>query len=315
METTAMQHSTHPILVPRWPTHALRWVAATTFLLVAGCTNQTTPEGYEGYIAHTPLVFGESRYVGSQVGPTSTGVVWRQFVTNVDTRPKNYSEEFHILSKDNLSVGFHAHVRISILPGAVKRVIEDLGGPASVATQTDVEATPLPEWYVRNVQQPFRTAVRDVVHGYEAYVIQKQTQEIATRILERLQEEWGDSPIVFETLSIGNLTYPKLINVEIQKKLAAEQDLERMSRERQIAQEQAEITITTARGRAAAQRIVNETLTPLYVQHEMIEGMKALSRTNRATIVSAPSGGGGSGVLLNVGSAPAVSVGGAAKAP
>lgn len=291
-----MQHnlSSHTSSLPRF---------LSLLLLVAGlsgCTNEMTPEGSEGYILHIPLAVGKSQYVGSQVGPTSTGVVWRQFVVNVDMRPKNYSEEFHILSKDNLSVGFHAHARISLKQGSVKQVIDELGGPIAGGSPKDAEGMPLPEWYVRNVRQPFRTAVRDIVHGYEAYVIQTRTQEIAARILGRLQEEWGDTPVTFETLSIGNLTYPDEINLEIQRKLASEQDLERMGRERQIAEEEAAIMITKAKGRAAAQRIVNETLTPLYVQHEMIEGMKSLSRTDRATIVAAPSGGGGSPVLLNV---------------
>ena len=160
----------------------------------------------------------------------------------------------------------------------------------------------MPEWYMRNVRQPLRTAVRDIVHGYDAYDIQAQTPEIGGRILAHLQEEWADTPVNFETLSIGNLTYPEAINAEIQRKLAAEQDLERMDRERQIAEQQAEINITNARGRAAAQRIVNETLTPLYVQHEMLEGFKALARSPRVTIVAAPTGNGSdSPIMLGIG--------------
>ncbi len=263
---------------------------------LAGCTNETTPEGFEGYILHRPLWFGQSHYVGSQTGPTSTGVVWRQFVINVDVRPKNYTEEFHILSRDNLNVGFAAHSRISIRPGMVKQLVEEFGIGA-----TSGEEGAFPEWYLRTVQQPYRTAVRDTVHEFDAYDIQSQTQEIAARILSRLQEEYADTPLSFETVSIGNLTYPADINTEIQRKLAAEQDLERMDRERQIAEQEAEIMITNARGRAAAQRIVNETLTPLYVQHEMLEGMKALSRSGRVTIVSSPTGNESSPVILGLG--------------
>ena len=276
---------------------------ALAVLGAAGCHNEMTPEGLEGYIYHRPLVVGESYFVGKQTGPTSTGLVWRQFVINVDMQPKNYTEQFAILSADNLNVGFEAHARISLRPGSVREVVEELGGPAREGDGTDAEGVArLPEWYLRNVRQPYRTAVRDVVHGYEAYDIQAQTQEIGQRIIDRLREEWADSPVIFETMSIGNLTYPEEINQEIQRKLAAEQDLERMGRERQIAEQEAEIVVTTARGRAAAQRIVNETLTPLYVQHEMLEGMKVLSRSGRATIVAAPTGsGGGAPVLLNVG--------------
>ncbi len=269
---------------------------ALILIPLSACTNETTPEGYEGYIMHRPLYMGRSHYVGSQTGPTSTGVVWRQYAINVDVRPKNYTEEFHILSRDNLNVGFAAHVRISIRSGTIKDLVENFGIGAMTA-----EEGAMPEWYIRNVRQPYRTAVRDTVHEFDAYDIQSQTQEIASRILERVHNEYDGTPIVFETVSIGNLTYPAAINQEIQRKLATEQDLERMDRERQIAEQEAEIMVTTARGRAAAQRIVNETLTPLYVQHEMLEGFKELSRSGRVTIVSAPTGDNSSSVILSLG--------------
>ena len=283
-------------------THMLVTVAGLALAL--GCANETTPEGHEGYITHRPLVFGSSYFVGSQAGPTSTGLVWRQYVENVDMRPKTYTEQFHILSRDNLNVGFEAHVRISLRDGSVRRVVEELGGGADTANQVAVEEgqSPTPEWYTRNVRQPCRTAVRDIVHSYDAYDIQSRTQDISARILARLQDEWADSPVVFENISIGNLQYPAAINAEIQRKLAAEQDLERMERERQIAEQEARIMVTTARGRAAAQRIVNETLTPLYVQHEMLEQFRQLARTERATIIVTPmsEAGGGSPVILNL---------------
>jgi len=278
--------------------HRITMLALLTLTLSA-CANKSTPEGFEGYITHVPLIFGHAEYVGSQIGPTSTGMVWREFVINVDMRPKNYSEEFHILSKDNLNVGFEAHARISLKDGSVRDVVESLGGD-NVEGRDRQEG--LPEWYLRNVQRPYRAAVRDIVHQYDAYDIQSKTAEIGVHILERLQEEYGDTSIVFETMSIGNLSYPQAINEEIQRKLAAEQNLERKERERQIAEQEAQIMMTDARGRAAAQRIVNETLTDLYVQHEMITGFEALARSSRATIIAAPVGDSQSSpVILSLG--------------
>lgn len=261
-------------------------------LSLAGCTNETTPEGHVGYVHHVPLAFGRAGFVDIQMGPTSTGLVWRNFVTNVDVRPKNYTEGFHILSRDNLTVGFEAHARISIRPEGVRRLVERFGTGQPV----DEEGTP--EWYARAVRQPYRSAVRDIVHEFDAYDIQARTQEISTRILERVREEYADTPVEVEAISIGNLTYPPEINEEIQRKLAAEQDLERMERERQIAEQEAQIVVTNARGRAAAQRIVNETLTPLYVQHEMLEALRRLSRSPRVTIVSTPTAEDGSSPIV-----------------
>ena len=145
--------------------------------------------------------------------------------------------------------------------------------------------------------------------GYDSNISMVRAQLNATDgtmqgmqgILTRLREEYADSPIEFESISIGNIAYPAEINAEIQRKLAAEQDLERMARERQIAEQEAQIVVTNARGRAAAQRIVNETLTPLYVQHEMLESFTQLSRSQRVTVIATPtSDTGGSPVVLGL---------------
>lgn len=271
-----------------------RGAAAVALLTVAGCTNEVTPEGYEGYIFHVPLLVGEASFVGTQKGPTSTGVTWRRYVVNVDVRPKNYTEDFQVLSKDNLMVGFQAHARIAIRESGVKQLVEELGSGAPVSKDGP------PEWFVRAVKQNYRSAVRDVVYTYDAYDIQAKTQDIGNKILERLRDEFAGTPIEIEAISIGNITYPEAINAEIQRKLAAEQDLERMARERQIAEQEAQIMVTQAKGRAAAQRIVNETLTPLYVQHEMLEGFRALSKSPRVTIVATPYGDGASPVIVSL---------------
>lgn len=273
---------------------AARGAATLALLAFAGCTNEVTPEGYQGYIFHVPLLVGEAGFVGTQKGPTSTGVTWRQYVVNVDVRPKNYTEDFQVLSKDNLMVGFQAHARIAIRDSGVKQLVEELGSGEPVGQDGP------PEWFVRAVRQNYRSAVRDTVYTYDAYDIQAKTQDIGTKILQRLRDEYAETPIEIEAISIGNITYPEAINAEIQRKLAAEQDLERMGRERQIAEQEAQIMVTQAKGRAAAQRIVNETLTPLYVQHEMLEGFRALSKSPRVTIVSTPTGDGSSPVLVSI---------------
>ncbi|MCA9610217.1 MAG: hypothetical protein KC619_31690 [Myxococcales bacterium] len=47
-------------------------------------------------------------------------------------------------------------------------------------------------------------------------------------------------------------------------------------------------------------RPTSETLIPLYVQHEMLTSFQRLSRSDRATIVAAPTDGAGAPVLLTV---------------
>lgn len=264
---------------------------------MVACTNHVTPEGHQGYV-YEAWQLERARYVETVTGPTSTGLTFRKRVINVDIRPKNYTEAFTVLSKDNLLVGFQAHARVSIRPNAIKPLVEEYGSGDLVTSANDAEA---PEWFVRGVRQPYRSAVRDFVYTLEAYAIQTKTQEISASILQRLRDEFAESPIEFEAISIGNIAYPPAINAEIQRKLAAEQDLERMGRELQIAEQEAQIMVTTAKGRANAQRIVNETLTPLYVQHEMLESFRELARSPRVTLIAAPTGAQGAPIMVNLG--------------
>jgi len=221
-----------------------------------GGTNPDTPPGFEGYIVHKPLLFGRRTFVGTQTGPTSTGWVWRQYVTNIDMRTTTASEQMHIFSKDNLEVSFEAHARIRLRPGTVRKIVEEYSGEG---------------WYANNVQRPYRTAVRETVRQYEAFDIKDRSVDIATAVLERLRREYAETPFEFLDMSIGNIDYPDSVEERVVANLASEQRRQRMEVQERIAESQAQIREMRAGGEAEAQRIEQETLTSLYVRHEAAE--------------------------------------------
>ncbi|MCP4449463.1 MAG: hypothetical protein GY811_29630 [Myxococcales bacterium] len=51
-----------------------------------GFADHHTPAGHAGYIRSTPVV-GAREFVGTHVGPTSTGWAWRQ---NIDIRSRTF---------------------------------------------------------------------------------------------------------------------------------------------------------------------------------------------------------------------------------
>lgn len=221
-----------------------------------GCTNPVTPAGHEGYVFHQPLAIGQREFLGVQKGPTSTGLRWRRYVTNIDMRVNTYTEELQIFSLDNLEVTFEAHARIRLRDGSVQSVVERYSGS---------------DWYANNVRRPYTTAVREEVRQHEAFAIKDRSEAIAKSVLERLREEYKDTPIEFVSLSIGNISYPKSVQERVVQNLASEQRRQRMEVERQIAESRAGIREVRARGEAEAQQIEQQTLTPLFVQHEAAE--------------------------------------------
>lgn len=227
-----------------------------------GGTNAYTPAGFEGYVYHQPLAIGQREFLGAQSGPTSTGLSWRQYVTNIDMRINTYSEELQIFSSDNLEVAFEAHVRIRLRPGTVKEMVERYSGV---------------DWYANNVRRPYTTAVREAVRQREAFAIKDQSEVISKSVFERLREEYKDTPFEFVSLTIGNISYPKSVQDRVIQNLASEQRRQRMVVEQQIAESRAGIREVKARGEAEAQQIEQRTLTPLFVQHEAAELYRELA--------------------------------------
>lgn len=273
----------------------LRWVAPL-FLIVGtigsmfvGCANRETPEGHEGYVYEEPIVFGQKHFVTTQTGPTSTGFQWRNYVVNVDMRPQTYSAVYKILTADNLNISFESNARISLRPGSVQDVVERFGST---------------EWYKKNVEKQYMAEVRRRVREHNAYDVKGNAVAIADAVLTALRLQYKTSPIVFETMDIGNIDYPASVNRQIEAKLAAQQELERQEIQKLIAEREAEIEVIEARGIAGAQEIINKTLTREYLQWKAIEAYKELAQSNNSTFIIVPTSTNGTGMPLIINTRP-----------
>jgi regulator of protease activity HflC (stomatin/prohibitin superfamily) len=235
---------------------------AVTLVHGLGGTNPFTPAGHEGYIFHQPLAVGQREFIEVQRGPTSTGWRWRQYVTNVDMRVATYTEQMQIFSSDNLEVSFEAHARIRLRRGTAREIVERYSGA---------------DWYANNVRRPYVTAVREEVRQHEAFTIKDRSVQIGESVLRRLRTEYEGTPFELVSLSIGNISYPESVTERVVANLAAEQRRQRREVELRIASENAQIREIRARGEAEAQQIEQETLTPLFVQHEAADLYRVLA--------------------------------------
>ena len=99
---------------------------------------------------------------------------------------------------------------------------------------------------------------------------------------------------------------PKYIKVQkaetikqaVEKKLAAQQLLEEKEVQKQIAQKNAQIKIEEAKGIAEAQKIINETLTANYLQHEAIMAQQSMANSPNHTTVYIPVGPNGMPIVF-----------------
>jgi regulator of protease activity HflC (stomatin/prohibitin superfamily) len=107
--------------------------------------------------------------------------------------------------------------------------------------------------------------------------------------------------VVIDKILIRNIAPPKEIDVSIQKKLSAEQELQQKEFELAKTKKDAEIRITEARGIAEAQNIIQQKLTPLYVQYEAIKSYEKLAGSPNTTFIIMPTNPNAAGMPLILG--------------
>lgn len=238
-----------------------------------GCTNPEVPQGHEGYIYYTPLLFGSMEYRETLRGPASTGVSWRLYVENVDMRAKSYKEDFQLLTRDNLSVSFEVNTRIKLRDGSVKEIVEQWGGQ---------------KWYEWNVKEQLRTIVREQVTRFSATDIQLETPKVRQLITEHLAGKFKSTPISIESVDIGQIQFPTEVADAISRKIAKKQELERQEFVLAKTKKEAAIRVLEALKLAEQQRIISSTLDPLYVQQKAVQVYRTLAHSSNKVIMMLP---------------------------
>ncbi len=260
-------------------------VLAVAGLSRVGCVNRHTPAGFEGYVRSVPIA-GAGKFIGTQKGPTSTGWVWRQEVVNIDMRPRTYSEENVIITKEQLELKFRAHARIRLHKGRVQAIIENFGGA---------------NWYDTNVKQQFSAAVREEVQALNSFDVKNEIDNIARKVLAKMKARYEGSPIEFLSVNIGNIQYPGVVVDSVIAKFVTDQNNQRKDIELKIAQKQIEIGVARARGTRDAQTIIRTTLDPMYLQFEALEAIDFLAGSPNTTFLVMPTGKGMAPVIMNLG--------------
>jgi regulator of protease activity HflC (stomatin/prohibitin superfamily) len=229
------------------------------------------------------MVFGKAEFRRTLRGPSSTGISWRLYVTNIDMRTKSYEEDFQLLTSDNLNVQFEVNTRISLRPGSSKQVVERWGAK---------------KWYEWNVKEPLRTIVRREVTRVSAIEIQLKTNAVRQRIFERLLKKYQKSPIKIESVDIGDIRFPAAVTRAIERKIGQKQELERQQYLLAKTKKEAAIKVLEALKAAKQQRIISSTLDPLYVQRQAVQVYRLLGESPNKTVLVLPNSGKGTALPL-----------------
>jgi len=260
---------------------------------LVGSSNPFTPAGYVGYLTKGS-VFGQSRYIGTQRGPTSPGRQWLLAVTNVSITPYTYTEDFShddaVLSRDNLKIQFRVHTGWRVDDNQVPLFMDRFS--TTVANQ-QLEKEPdaiVKVAYANFIREPLRTFARDEVQRRNGLEVKDDLIAIGDAVLSRIQAYANDSPFAVNSVVVGNVQYPEEVATAVSRKLAATQELQRKDTEIEIERKERTKREVQAQGIANAMQIIRGQLSGMYIQHEAIEAQKLMVNSPNHTVVYIPAG-------------------------
>jgi regulator of protease activity HflC (stomatin/prohibitin superfamily) len=270
---------------------ALSGLAA--FVWLAGSSNPITPAGYVGYLTKG-AIFGQSRFVGTQRGPTSPGRSWLLDVTNVSVTPYTYTEDFShdeaVLSRDNLKIQFRVHTVWRVDDARIPLFMDRFSTTvAEMETEREPDAI-VKVAYTNFIREPLRTYARDEVQQRNGLGVKDELIAIGDAVLARIQTYADGSPFVISSVVVGNVQYPDEVSTAVSRKLAATQELERKDTEIEIERKERTKREVQAQGIANAMEIIRGQLSGMYIQHEAIEAQKMMVNSPNHTVVYIPVG-------------------------
>lgn len=263
-------------------------VACAMLFGITACTNPQTPAGYVGYVIRVPFYAGKMSFYGLQTGPTSTGLGWRLFATNVSVTPFTTTESFYgkdaVLSKDNLELQFAVNLIWHVDPARVKQFMERFTTlvPGDAVNEQDPNQV-VEVAYANYLRQPLRTDARDEIQRLDALDVKDQITPIGQRVAQRLRTLTKNTPFVIQDVVVGTIQYPQTVSKSVSQMMAATQQLKRTEIE-------AQTRVAEAQGISKAMAIINQSLTPAYIQYEAIKAQERMVGAPNHTVIYIPVG-------------------------
>lgn len=154
-----------------------------------------TDPGFESVIIDKPYFFGKNQI---RTNPLTSGRQYVWFSTDrvkIETRPIQHEEKFDdMTTSDNIYVDFNAYIRTSIKAGGSPYLLEHFGL----------------EYFRNNIQQTFRTYVRDQVSLYDmtslttrSEAISKAQKSVMDKMLTYI--ELKKLPVIVEEINFGKI--------------------------------------------------------------------------------------------------------------
>ena len=262
------------------------------------------------FIIIAGAVFFFLMLLGSQVAitikPGERAIIFRKFTSGLDkenifqpgfhliapwndvyvyeVKEQKVEESMDILDKNGLSMNIEITVRFNPNYSQIGYLHEEFG-------KSYVDRLVIPE---------VRSSARKVMGRYEAEEIYStKRNEVESAIIEETKHILARNNVEMKALLIRSIRLPEKIRQAIDDKLKQEQEAAAYRYRLDKESSEAERKRIAAEGEAAANKIVNSSLTPSLLKMRGIEATIELSKSNNSKVVVIGSGENGMPLILN----------------
>jgi len=200
-----------------------------------------------------------------------------------DVKENSVEESMDVLDKNGLSINVDVTVRFHPIYDRIGYLHENFGVN-----------------YIDNLVIPeVRSAVRQVMGRFTAEEIYStKRQEVETAIKQETAGSLGANNIEMRTLLIRSINLPEQIKLAIENKLTQEQEALAYQFRLEKEKSEAERKRIAAEGEAAANNIVNSSLTDRLLKMRGIEATLELSKSPNSKVIVVGSGDDGLPIIL-----------------
>ena len=207
---------------------------------------------------------------------------WEHLVI-YDVRYHSQDEALEVLSSNGLTITMDVSVRYRPIPERLPRLHTTLGR----------------DYYERLIRPELRSAAREVVGHYTPeQLYSTRRAELQDLIAQRVARVAEQRHVDIEAVLIRDVVLPDQIRAAIETKLQEEQRVQQLTFTIERTRREAERQRIEAEGRAAAQRILDASLTPQLLRYEGIQATRALAESDNAKVVVIGSGTDGLPLIL-----------------
>ncbi len=231
-------------------------------ILITGCTSVTPDAGHEAVLIAKPILFGAGGVQSETIKPGRTYVAWTTDTVLVDMRPQQVNVEFDdLMSKDGVPLDFNAAIRFKV--SSAVALVEKFGADNG--------------WFGRNLEQPFRNAVRDAVKrrgmnemAIDASAAEAVDNEVSSATAAIIKRD--AIPVILIDVTLGRANPPDSIKHQRIETATQEQRIQ-TEKQTKLAEDQ---RLEAERARAAADNAYREAMRLSPDQFLQLESIKAM---------------------------------------